>query len=229
MVIENFNHKGFQIIENIYSKSEIDSIVDLIKVKNIENKFGVRNFLIDHPEFIKTLFNDNLIQVLKIISPDNVKAIKSIYFDKPPSANWNVNWHQDLTINLKAIKEIPQYKNWRKKDNRITVQPDIKLLKNIFTVRIHLDDCKKENGALRVIEGSHLNGIIEIKDWIKSKKGIKKICEVNKGGILLMKPLILHSSKRTENYSNRRVIHIEFTNKELPEGLEWSERINIDN
>ena len=42
-----------------------------------------------------------------------------------------------------------------------------------------------------------------------------------------MKPLLLHSSGRTVNDSRRRVIHIEFSNIELPENLEWSERISI--
>ena len=58
-----------------------------------------------------------------------------------------------------------------------------------------------------------------MKEWLKNKEGVERICEVNKGGILIMKPLILHSSKRTENQKNRRVIHIEFTDKELPIGL----------
>ena len=44
-----------------------------------------------------------------------------------------------------------------------------------------------------------------------------------------MKPMILHSSKRVENEMNRRVIHIEFTDKELPNGLKWKEKINLEN
>ena len=96
-----------------------------------------------------------------------------------------------------------------------------------FTLRIHLDDCTEKNGALRIIEGSHKNGIIEIKDWNKRKEGIEKICEISKGGIVLMKPLVLHSSRRTENRMNRRVIHIELIDQELPEGLEWKEGIEI--
>ena len=42
-----------------------------------------------------------------------------------------------------------------------------------------------------------------------------------------MKPLLLHSSRRTENQKNRRVIHIEFTDKQLPAGLKWKEMIEI--
>lgn len=90
-----------------------------------------------------------------------------------------------------------------------------------------MDDCTKENGALRVIEKSHKQGIIPIKTWIKEKKGIERVCQVKQGGVLLMKPLTLHASKRTENQKNRRVIHLECIDKSLPEGLEWKEKINL--
>ena len=91
-----------------------------------------------------------------------------------------------------------------------------------------MDDCTKENGALKVIEKSHTKGIIDIKNWTKNKKGKETICEVNKGGVLVMKPLILHSSKRTKNDKNRRVIHIEFTEQDLPSGLLWKEKIEFE-
>lgn len=196
-------------------------------MKNIEEKFGIREFLLDNPEIIDKVFNKRFLKVLESISPECDKSIKSIYFDKPPSNNWIVNWHQDLTINLKDKKDIPYYKNWRVNSERTVVQPNIGILESIFTVRIHLDDCTKENGALRVIEKSHEKGVIPITEWIRSKEGVEKICEVKKGGILIMKPLILHSSKRTDNQKKRRVIHIEFIDKELPNGLEWKEEIKI--
>ena len=49
-------------------------------------------------------------------------------------------------------------------------------------------------------------------------------CEVALGGVLIMKPLIWHSSRRTQNNEKRRVIHLEFSNMELPESLIWGER-----
>ncbi len=156
---------------------------------------------------------------MKIIAPHCDKCIKSIYFDKPPGANWIVNWHQDLTVNLVGNEEVPGYKNWRVGRNRTVVQPDRKFLESIFTVRIHLDDCTQENGALRVIEQSHRRGVIEIKEWMQDKPGKEIVCPVGRGGVLVMRPLLLHASRRTENHRNRRVLHLEFTGKELPGGL----------
>lgn len=225
---DNLNKIGYQIVEDVYTSMEVTEILSMIDSEVTPNQFGIREFLNDKPNLCKRIFNMKLLQIVKHVSPNCKKAIKSIYFDKPPSANWNVNWHQDLTINLINRNEIDNYKNWRKKDQRFVVQPDKELLENIFTIRIHLDDCSQTNGALRVIENSHSNGVLDIKEWIKDKKGIEKICEVKKGGILLIKPLILHSSRRTENETNRRVIHIEFTDKELPKGLEWKEKLEFE-
>jgi len=220
--------KGFEIIENVFSEKEVNEILEIIASKKIENKFGVREFLVNHPEVRVKIFTKKLLEIIKRISPNCNQSIKSIYFDKPPNANWIVNWHQDLTINLTEKKDIPNFKNWRVKEERTIVQPNLEFLESIFTIRIHLDDCTKENGALRVIENSHNKGVIEIKEWIKNKEGLERICEVKKGGIVIMKPLILHASRRTENEKNRRVLHIEFTDKELPAGLNWKEKVEIN-
>lgn len=221
------NQKGFAIIEDVFSEKEINEILDLLKSKGIENRFGVRELLYDNPGVGDKVFTEKLKNIIYTIAPDCDKSIKSIYFDKPPTANWIVNWHQDLTINLEGKKEVEGYKNWRVQSKRTVVQPNLEMLESIFTIRIHLDDCNRKNGALRVIEKSHLSGVINIEKWMKNKTGKEEICEVKKGGVLIMKPLILHASKRTENQQNRRVIHIEFTDKSLPCGLEWKEGVTF--
>jgi len=221
-----FKKQGYQIIEKVYSEKEINRICSILENKEFEKKFGVREFLKNNPELIEAIFTKRLIEIINSIAPKAI-PIKSLYFDKPPNANWVVTWHQDLTINLQSKKENIGYKNWRVLKGRTVVQPPTEMLENIFTIRIHLDDCTKENGALKVVEGSHQLGVISIKDWVSNKKGNEQFCEVQKGGILLMKPLTLHSSKRVENDKNRRVIHIEFCDKELPKDLEWNEAFEI--
>jgi len=217
---------GYQIIEKVYSNEEIEAILAYLETAAFEKKFGVRAFLIDHPILINLLFTDRLKAIIQSIST-TAKPIKSLYFDKPPSANWIVNWHQDLTINVEGQTTQKGFKNWRVLPERTVVQPPLDFLENIFTIRIHLDDCLRTNGALQVVKASHQEGVIPMKDWLKNKEGERAICEVKKGGILLMKPLLLHASKRTENNKNRRVVHIEFCDMELPTGLAWKERILI--
>ena len=50
-------------------------------------------------------------------------------------------------------------------------------------------------------------------------------CLAKAGGIVAMCPLTLHASAAAEIPGHRRVIHIEFANEELPDGLDWNSRV----
>ncbi|HVF96913.1 MAG TPA: phytanoyl-CoA dioxygenase family protein, partial [Flavisolibacter sp.] len=153
-------------------------------------------------------------------------VVKSIYFDKPEQSNWFVSCHQDLTISVDQKIHAEGYRNWTTKENRFAVQPPTYVLKDNFTVLIHLDDANEENGALRVIPASHRKGVYR-PETIDRTLEMEEICAVPKGGVMIMKPLLLHSSNRTTNNKKRRVIHLEFSKSSLPEGLRWAEYLGM--
>lgn len=222
--MNQLSESGFEIIENIYTAIEVEAMLQLLKEYQVAQQFGIRAFLKKYPGLLPLIFNDRLKTIINDFLPKG-QLIKSIYFDKPPNANWIVNWHQDLTINVIGQTSDPEYKNWRMLKDRTVVQAPLTILQNIVTIRIHLDDCTEENGALRVVPKSHLEGIVKIGNQIASLKAAAQICEIQAGGILLMKPLTFHASKRTNNNLSRRVIHLEFCNIDLPKGMEWQERV----
>lgn len=225
-------NNGFTIIENIYTSSEIEQIITKINqadrsketFRKSNDLFAVRQFLKEIPETVGLIFNENLKLIITELFGKNYFVVKSIYFDKPEQSNWFVSYHQDLTISVDKKVELQNYGPWTVKQNQFAVQPPLEILENIFTIRIHLDNTDENNGALKVIPGSHLKNIYrpETIDWTNE---IETTCKVNKGGIMIMKPLLLHGSNRTTNNNKRRVIHIEFSDKELPQELNWSERI----
>jgi hypothetical protein len=47
---------------------------------------------------------------------------------------------------------------------------------------------------------------------------------VPSGGVMLMRPLLMHASSRSTNDRPRRVLHIELNDLELDGGLAWAER-----
>ncbi len=233
--MQEIAERGFTIIEEIYSKQEIKNIINVIeqadKSKETFRKsmdlFAIRQFLKEIPEVEKLIFTERAKKIVSSLFGEDFFCIKSIYFDKPETSNWYVAYHQDLTISVDKKREIAGFGPWTNKQNQFAVQPPIAILENIFTLRIHLDDTDHENGALNVIEKSHLKQIYrpENIDW---EKETVKTCVVHQGGVMIMKPLLLHSSSRTTNGKRRRVIHIEFSNQELPAGLNWSERTTKD-
>lgn len=225
---------GFAIVENIYTNIEIQQLLEIIDntdtssatFRKSDNLFAIRQFLKEIPETLPILLNNSLKQLIKELFGEDYFAVKSIYFDKPGESNWFVAYHQDLTISVDTKIEIEGFGPWTIKQNQFAVQPPIELLENIFTIRIHLDETNKENGALKVIPQSHNKKIYraETIDWSIETE---TICEVPKGGVMLMKPLLLHSSSKSTNNNRRRVIHIEFSDKKLPNRLQWAEKMNV--
>lgn len=226
--LKNF---GYTIVESVFNDYEISSILDSIAsadsskstFRKSNDLFAIRQFLKEIPGVKDFVFNVKLLDLIKTLFGENYFVIKSIYFDKPEQSNWFVSYHQDLTISVDRKIELQGYGPWTIKQNQFAVQPPLHVLENIYTIRIHLDDTDENNGALNVIPGSHGKSIYrpETIDWNQEKP---VTCKVPKGGIMIMRPLLLHSSQRTTNGRKRRVIHIEFSNLELPEAIQWAEK-----
>ncbi|HLP10497.1 MAG TPA: phytanoyl-CoA dioxygenase family protein [Flavobacteriales bacterium] len=231
--MHEFNHNGHATVTNVYSNEEINQLLEFIETADTSNStfrksadvFAIRQVLKEIPEIHELVFNKNLTTFINSNFGNDYFSVKSIYFDKPQSSNWFVAWHQDLTISVDKKQDMEGFGPWTVKQNQFAVQPPLSVLENIFTVRIHLDDTNENNGALNVIPASHKNGIQRTETISKSEN--THCCVVPKGGIMLMKPLLFHSSGRTTNNQKRRVIHIEFSNTQLPDGLNWAEFVNV--
>jgi ectoine hydroxylase-related dioxygenase (phytanoyl-CoA dioxygenase family) len=222
--------EGFTIIDEVFSNDEIENIIEKINQADYSSPafrktgdlFAIRQFLKEIPAIQSLIFNHRMHATIDSIFGAGYFVVKSIYFDKPEQSNWFVAWHQDLTISVDKKIAAAGFGPWTVKQNQFAVQPPLEILGHNFTIRIHLDDTDKYNGALKVVPRSHVKGIYrpETIDWSKETESI---CEVLKGGIMIMRPLLLHASNRTTNHNRRRVIHIEFSNSVLPHGLKWSE------
>ncbi len=226
---------GYTITSKIYTDIEIEQIISCIEnskknektFSKTKNLFAIRQLINTIPELKKYLFNTNLTKLIASFSNNNYFLTKAIYFDKPKESNWFVAYHQDLSISVNKKTAKKDYINWTYKKGQYGVQPPTKILKDTITIRIHLDDTNKNNGALKVIPKSHLNGIVRVnsKDWcIKNEH----LCEVKKGETMLMKPLTIHASNKTTNNKQRRVIHLEFCNQNLEKPLNWLEKYEIN-
>ena len=156
-----------------------------------------------------------------VLGPDCF-AVRGILFDKTPTANWKVVWHQDLSVAVCERRDVDGFGPWSVKEGVPHVQPPVEILERMLAVRIHLDDCELENGLVRVIPGSHREGRLSasaIDAWRLEHSAID--CVVPRGGILAFFPLLLHASSASQRPQHRRVIHLEFAASDLPSGLKW--------
>ncbi len=227
---KRLEHNGFGLLNYVYTKRELRKItkqLDTYFAQSNELPFGKRTLLKDIPALKGLLFNKNLLRILQSIDP-KAFLTKAIYFDKPPNANWYVTWHQDIPVNVTNKIELEGYSGWTKKKDITSVCPPEDILKNIFTIRVHLDDTDSRNGALKIVPGSHNKKLCTEEISTITENSIPFLCEVPAGGIQLMKPLLLHSSSKSKK-QKRRVIHLEFASVNLANGIDWLEKEPLEN
>jgi ectoine hydroxylase-related dioxygenase (phytanoyl-CoA dioxygenase family) len=187
---------GFAIVENAVDDSNIAKLVEHFAGANDSdanrqrkgNTFGMRNLLRDHA-IVRELADSPAMRALiePVLGADAI-AVRGILFDKTPGANWTVPWHQDLSIAVTRREEVPGFGPWSVKAEVPHVQPPVAVLRNMLTVRLHLDDCGMDNGPLLVIAKSHADGVLSA-DAVEThrKSGNAVACVVERGGALLMR------------------------------------------
>lgn len=150
---------------------------------------------------------------------------RGLLFDKLPRANWLVGWHQDLTIAVRERIEMKGFGAWTIKEGVPHVQPPVDVLSEMLTLRLHLDRTEAENGALIVLPGTQTMGRLP-DDWVVPADAEDRavVCEAGAGDILAVRPLFLHTSRKSARPSHRRVIQIEYAASPLPPPLAWYEQ-----
>lgn len=223
---------GFAIVQNVAGSATVSMLLDELAavdgpgaIRRRGSVHAVRNLLEAVPSVRALARSAAMRALVEPVLGAECFAVRGILFDKTPHANWKVAWHQDLTIAVRERREVPGFGPWSEKAGITHVQPSPDVLREMLTVRVHLDPCGTENGPVQVIAGSHLHGRLspeEIDGWREGKDAVP--CTSPAGGALVMRPLLLHASSASTVPDHRRVVHLEFAAGGLPGGLEWHGR-----
>jgi hypothetical protein len=230
--LERFDQDGFAIIGDVLAIDEIDRLVTALgavrsgsRLERSGEVYASRNLLADLPEVRRVAEGEALLGLARAVLGRGAFAVRGLLFDKTPTANWGVPWHQDLTIAIKRrVAEAPGFGPWTVKGGVPHVRPPAEVLERMVTIRLHLDDAGPDNGPLLVLPGSHRQGRLDVassQEWLD--RNHVETCLVPRGGVLLMRPLLLHASSPSNGPAHRRVIHLEYATGTLPYGIEWHE------
>lgn len=221
---------GFAIVDGVLSDREIDRLIDdigsssrstMLRRRN-GGLFGGRDLLTASADVRETAQSRVVRALVTPVLGGRALPVRAIYFDKTAAANWAVAWHQDRTIAVRRKIDVDGYGPWSIKSGVPHVEPPVAVLQNMVTVRLHLDDCGPENGPLLVVRGSHKRGRVDGMHAADiSTTNAPEVCEVRRGGAMLMRPLLLHASRKAVLPGHRRVLSLDFCSVELPGGLEW--------
>lgn len=213
---------GFAIAKDFLS---LRSVADLLKEFDAaplrRSRAGVRHAL-RYPAFADLVGDSGLMEIAHQILGPKAFPFSATLFDKSPEANWLVVWHQDTALPLRERSDVPGWGPWSVKEGVIYAHAPADALAQILALRIHLDDSTAENGPLRVLPGTHCRGVLS-DDAIHelTEKNSAAECLVSSGGVLAMRPLLVHASSKSRKGAPRRVLHIEYGSSRFPgEGLE---------
>ena len=222
-LLSQLEQDGYAVVQGVLGREQIATLSDLIQPLLILNSpAGVRNLAHLLPA-VRLLAESNRVRALiEPILGKDAKLVRSVLFNKDQDTNWHVVWHQDLAIAVQCQKEVPGFTSWSIKAGITHVQPPIAILEKMITVRLHLDAADENNGGLWVSPGSHRLGRIPAGESaaVAARQG-KILCSAEPGDALLMRPLLLHASRKAVSDNPRRVIHLEFAGVALPDTLSW--------
>ena len=210
---KKLHHRGFALLNYIYTQREIKAIGKLIHQTygEVEEQ---HQLLQTNPALFHSIFNKNLRRLIQKIVP-HAFLVKSTYYHRAPQTTTYQNWHQGGHMNVQ---------NEQQKTN-IALADDI--AQNVFCLWICLDDINSSNGTIQLLPGSHKKRLSPEAIELITSNSLASIPELYAGSILMSKPLLLLSSPLPNKNKRRRIIRLEFTATQLPSPYQWLEKIEL--
>jgi len=221
--LEPIQKLGFAIIPSMLKPMEVGVLLEAFSRAELpRSRAGLRHAM-KLPAVASLAQDPRLMKIARGTLGRDAFPFRATLFDKTAGANWLVPWHQDLTVCVQSRRDVPGYGPWTKKAGVWHVQPPASVLERMLSVRIHLDDCEESNGALRVLPGTHRLGRLTAVEIAEQERIATSVsCVVSPGGVVVMRPLLVHASSAASKATHRRVIHIDYASSPLDDGLHWA-------
>lgn len=215
MNLPNVSNDGYAILPQVLTSEEIDQLLsDLERSAAQRSRAGVRH-LMTIPAVTKLANDHRMLGIAQAVLGNDALPFKATLFDKSPEANWLITWHQDTALPLCEKQEILGWGPWSTKEGVVYAHAPASALERVVALRLHFDDSNLDNGPLRVIPGSHCEGVLSDEQVEKIvDKGGSVTCLVEQSGVIVMRPLIIHASSKSQSDRPRRVLHIEYATRD---------------
>jgi hypothetical protein len=212
--VATFERDGFTVITDVVDDVRCDDLLRLLPEPDEPAKL---RRLLDLPlvaELAKDLLRNPRVASL---SPPEARPVQCTFFDKSSERNWSVGPHQDLSLPLPAgMQGLPD--GWRgasRKDGLEFGQPPAALLEQVLAIRVQLDPIEADDGVLEVIPGTHRRGRLDALELESLAQTAQRVpCPLSRGSVLLLRPLLVHASRRLQSARRRRLLHFVFAPRE---------------
>lgn len=204
-------NQGYSIYPQVFGRSDIACVLEALSDEGLERtRAGARRAL-TVPAVQRLAADSRLLDIARpFVGPAPI-PFRATLFDKSPSANWLVAWHQDTALPLCDKFDDAEWGPWSTKAGVMHAHAPAWALETIVALRVSLDDSTATNGPLKVLPDSHRDGVFsdeQIAQLSRQKRSVD--CVAPLGAVVAMRPLIVHASSKSTDHRPRRVLHIEY-------------------
>jgi len=213
---------GYSITELVFERREMERVSQALSGADLyRTKAGVRHVL-PLPAVRALAAHPALVALAATFIGDQPIPFRATLFDKSTASNWLVAWHQDTALPLRQKVDDSSWGPWSVKGGVLHAIAPASALATVVAVRVHLDDSTQANGPLRVLPGTHTGGLLTHDEIQQLAAVVTPVaCVASAGGVVAMRPLVVHASSKASDNQPRRVLHIEYaTSVHLGAGLE---------
>jgi ectoine hydroxylase-related dioxygenase (phytanoyl-CoA dioxygenase family) len=216
------HERGYEIFPAVIARSEAASLAKALSQEQLpRTRAGIRHVL--QSSAVAGIASDSRLMGLgRSILGGHAYPYRATLFDKSPRSNWLVVWHQDTALPLRERKDVSGWGPWSVKQGVHYAHAPATALSKVVDLRLHLDDSNEGNGPLRVLPATHTCGVLsdQMIEQIASRLSPVQ-CISDCGGVVAMRPLVIHSSSKSRVEAPRRVLHIEYASSlAIESGLE---------
>jgi hypothetical protein len=208
---EEIRESGFSVLSGVFPYDCLERLLhEINELAPRRSRAGIRHSMGLAPveRFARS---ERLMEMACAVLGLQAFPFRATLFDKSQAANWLVVWHQDTALPLQSRRDLPGWGPWSIKDGIDYAHAPASALSQVLALRVSLDDSTCENGPLRVLPGTHTLGVLSDDRIHELSTQIAPVdCVVPEGGIVAMRPLVVHASSKSQGGMPRRVLHIEY-------------------
>lgn len=213
---------GYAIYDSLLPAAHATEVLEVLSSSVVaRSKAGARHVLAV-PAVMALSHDARLLTIARAFVGAHAVPFRATLFEKSADANWLVAWHQDTALPLRTRVHDPEWGPWSTKDGVLYAHAPAWALGQIIALRVSLDASTAGNGPLRVLPRSHRFGVLDDDEIARRVRETTAIdCLTAAGGVVAMRPLIVHASSKSLTDARRRVLHIEYAaSLTLTDGVE---------
>src|SRR5262245_8827704 len=118
------SREGFAVAPGVLDATVVRALVEEIEERLPQvSAAGVRRLCEKVPGVLDIARSKRIRALIEPVLGPGARLVRSIFFCKDEMTNWQVAWHQDLSIAVRERADVEGFVAWSMKDGLVHVQP----------------------------------------------------------------------------------------------------------